>query len=173
MRLKILECVNNFELLEKEVNDLIATVAFEKNQIICQTLQENCEDWYTGIGKIEELDEKEEKKYNFINPVIKNTEISRLIEKYKGFRARIMIMNPKSCYSIHRDPTPRIHIPITSDPLQSWMVWPLDNECHRMPIGMVYWADTTKKHTFINCSEKIRIHLIMGIDFDQSTTETT
>jgi hypothetical protein len=173
MRVKILDHVNDFTLLEKEVNDLIETIGFEKNQIMCQTHRDNCQDWYTGIGRIEELEEKEEKKYKFINPLIKNTEIGRLIEKYQGFRSRIMIMNPKSCYSIHQDPTPRIHIPITTDSLQSWMIWPLDNECHRMPLGMVYWTDTTKKHTFINCSEKIRIHLIMGVDSYQVEPETT
>jgi len=165
MRVKILDPVKDFKTLSKEVNELIKTVGFERNQIMCQNLQENSSNWYDGIGKIEELAEKEERQYKFINQSLKNTTIENLIEKYQGFRTRIMIMNPKSCYSVHADPTPRVHIPIITDSSQCWMIWPHDGECHRMPIGVTYWADTTKKHTFINASEKTRIHLIMCVDF--------
>jgi hypothetical protein len=59
--------------------DLIDTVNFEKNQIICQNLKEHADDWKSGIGRIEELADQEEKNYNQINSKLKGSYIEKLI----------------------------------------------------------------------------------------------
>jgi len=154
---------SNFEELKKEVQELLDKKPHDQNQIICQSLSEDDENWYTGIGSIEELEIKEEKSYKFINKSLKNTEIEKLINKHQGFRARIMIMPPRQCYSVHADPAPRIHIPIVTND-QCWMIWPTRSNCFQLKEEIVYWTDTRIPHTFINGSkENYRIHIVMCV----------
>lgn len=161
MIFRSLRPIIDFETLHKEVFDIINRVGFRDNQIILQSI-DGVEEWHLGTGVIEHLEEKEEKKYSIINSSIRDTEISKIIEKYQGFRARIMKMYPRNCYSVHKDPTPRIHIPIKTND-QCWMVWPYDNFCATMPAGKEYFTDTTKMHTFLNASLETRIHLMMCV----------
>jgi hypothetical protein len=153
----------NFEALKREVQDLLDKRLHNQNQIMCQSYIEDDDNWYTGIGSIEELEIKEEKSYKFINKSLKDTEIEKLIVKHNGFRTRIMAMPPRQCYSIHADPTPRIHIPIvTSD--QCWMIWPTKSSCFQLKEGSVYWTNTKIPHTFVNGSkDEYRIHIVMCV----------
>jgi hypothetical protein len=100
-----------------------------------------------------------EREYKFIQPELEGTLIAYYLEKYKVYRSRIMLMSPRSCYSVHRDSTQRIHIPIVANP-QAWMVWPFENQCYRFEEGNVYQTDTTKLHSFFNGSEEDRIHMV-------------
>jgi hypothetical protein len=163
MLLRFLDKLENFESLSKEVLDLWERLQPDGNQIVCQTRFPDSDDWIEGAGRIEELPEQEERKYQYINKEIQGSEIDRIVSKYNGFRARIMIMPSRKCYSVHSDPTPRIHIPILTND-QCWMIWPEASVCRRLRQGNVYWTNTQQSHTFINGSTKDRIHLIMGID---------
>ena len=158
MIFRSLEPIFEFEKLRKEIFEIVDQVGFEDNQIILQSLNNN-EEWHLGIGAIEELEEKDERKYAVVNHSIDHTEIAKIIKKYQGFRARIMRMEPRRCYSVHNDPTPRIHIPIETND-QCWMVWPNNNVCANMPAGNVYFTDTTKIHSFFNASLEERIHVV-------------
>jgi hypothetical protein len=165
MLVNILEKIENFDQLKTEVLELIDKVGFEKNQIICQGLASDPLDWHTGIGRIEELEDRREREYSVLNPALNGTYLASIIEKYQGFRTRIMCMPSRQCYSIHYDPTSRIHIPIVTNS-QAWMIWPFHNECHRMPAGNIYQANTTKPHTFINGHTENRIHIVIGTQND-------
>jgi hypothetical protein len=33
-----------------------------------------------------------------------------------------------------------------------------------MRAGKLYWADTTKHHTFLNGGETARVHVVMGVE---------
>jgi hypothetical protein len=158
-----LEDINNFHILVNEIQTLIEEVGLSNNQIICQQLTPNSVDWTTGIGRIAELDHQDEHLYKFVNENLKGSKLEELILKYDGFRTRIMIMPPKQCYSVHSDPTPRIHIPIVTNS-QSWMIWPYLKVCEQMRPGKVYWADTSKHHSFFNGGDTARIHIVMGIE---------
>lgn len=155
--------VSNFEKIVEEVYDIIKLVGFQKNQIICQSLESSLDNWHCGIGSIEELEETEEKKYYHINSQLRNSAIEELIKKHNGFRTRIMLMPSRQCYSIHSDPTPRLHIPIVTND-QCWMIWPHHNTCKQLEAGLVHWTDTRKKHTFVNGGTENRIHIVMCID---------
>jgi endonuclease III-like uncharacterized protein len=100
-----------------------------------------------------------EKDFNIIQPELEGSLIEHYLKKYNLYRSRIMLMTPKTCYSVHSDPCPRIHIPITPNK-KSWMVWPFDNQCHRFEEGSVYLVDTTKPHSFFNGSNIDRIHIV-------------
>ncbi len=155
--------IEDFENLQNEVFEIVKNYGQGKLQLICQGLTEGLDDWELGTGRIEELDIREEKEYINIHASLSNTIIERLILKHNGFRTRIMIMPPNKMYSVHADPTPRIHIPITTND-ECWMIWPHFSQCKRLPAGFVYWTNTTKKHTFINGGDSDRIHIVMCVN---------
>jgi hypothetical protein len=162
MLVRPLHVIDDFETLSAEVFNLINKVQFDKNQIMCQSLVEDTNNWTSGIGRIEELEEKEEQKYNQINSDLKGTYIEKLILQHAAYRARIMIMQPRQCYSIHADPSKRIHIPIVTND-QCWMIWPKFNSCNQLQTHRAYLTDTTKPHTFINGGTDPRIHIVMCV----------
>jgi hypothetical protein len=143
--------------------------AFERHQdgsgqVILQTNQDGVEDWHTGVGQVEALETKMENDFVFIQPSLKGTLIEQYIKKYNGFRTRIMAMSPKSSYTVHKDYTPRVHIPIVTNP-NAWMVWPNHQRCYHLRDGAVYYTDTTKPHTALNGSlDEVRIHIVMCIE---------
>lgn len=157
------EDLSDFSILKKEVLDLVSKIPLEKNQISCQYPKNKDPDWYSSVGRLEQLEEKQETKYDQIHPELRGSMIEKIIERYKGYRARIMVMPPRQTYSIHADLTPRLHIPIDTND-QCWMIWPYDSKCVRLAEGKVYWTDTRKHHTAINGHEtKTRIHLVICV----------
>ena len=82
----------------------------------------------------------------------------KLSSKYKLGRVRILLKQPRSTLSWHRDPEPRLHIPIITN-LGCIMV--IDNVAHHMPAdGSVWITNNTKYHNAFNGGEENRIHLV-------------
>jgi len=106
------------------------------------------------------LDSKlyKEKDFSTVNLIIANTKIEEIINKYNMYRTRLMIVKPKSCYTLHRDFGPRIHIPLITNP--SAMFTFLKGGLFHLEIGKVYWVDTTKIHSFANFGLTDRLHII-------------
>ncbi len=114
-------------------------------------------------GKEVVRDEKiDESAYSeFINEY-KNTYFKEVFEtlstKYKLGRVRILLKEPRSTLSWHRDPEPRLHIPIITNP-GSIMV--IDNVAKHLPAdGSVWITNNTKYHNAFNGGEENRIHLV-------------
>ena len=81
-----------------------------------------------------------------------------LSSKYKLGRIRILLKEPRSTLSWHRDPEPRLHIPIITNP-GSIMV--IDNVAKHLPAdGSVWITNNTKYHNAFNGGEENRIHLV-------------
>ena len=81
-----------------------------------------------------------------------------LSSKYKLGRVRILLKEPRSTLSLHRDPEPRLHIPIITNP-GSIMV--IDNVAKHLPAdGSVWITNNTKYHNAFNGGEENRIHLV-------------
>jgi hypothetical protein len=81
-----------------------------------------------------------------------------LSSRYKLGRVRILLKQPRSTLSWHRDPEPRLHIPIITNP-GSIMV--IDNIAKHMPAdGSVWITNNTKYHNAFNGGEENRIHLV-------------
>jgi len=81
-----------------------------------------------------------------------------LKKKFKFGRVRIFLKKPRSILSWHRDPEPRLHIPITTNP-GCMMV--IGNIAKHMPAdGSVTITNNTKYHNFFNGGEQNRIHLV-------------
>ena len=82
----------------------------------------------------------------------------KLSSKHKLGRVRILLKQPRSTLSWHRDPEARLHIPIITN-LGCIMV--IDNVAQHMPAdGSVWITNNTKYHNAFNGGEENRIHLV-------------
>ena len=81
-----------------------------------------------------------------------------LSEKFKLGRVRILLKEPRSTLSWHRDPEPRLHIPIITNP-GCMMV--IENVAKHLPAnGSVYITNNVKYHNAFNGGEENRVHLV-------------
>ena len=114
-------------------------------------------------GKEEERDKPiEESEYTELVSEFKGTyfeEVYNTLKKhFKLGRVRILLKEPRSTLSWHRDPEPRLHIPIITNP-GSIMV--IDNVAKHMPAdGSVWITNNTKYHNAFNGGEENRVHLV-------------
>ncbi len=82
----------------------------------------------------------------------------QLSKKYKLGRVRLLLKEPRSTLSWHRDPEPRLHIPIYTNP-GSIMV--IEHIAKHMPAdGSVWITNNTKYHNAFNGGEENRVHLV-------------
>lgn len=150
------------EQLEKEVNDLIIRVGLSQHQLALQYA--DVEDWYAGVGKSNLLN-SDEQTYIHFHSELNNTYIKALLENldFPVSHARLMLLPPKSCYTTHVDYYTRYHIPVTSKPLQTFMVFPdVETSIVRMYPGKMYWTNTHELHNFINGTHEDRIHIVFN-----------
>ena len=81
-----------------------------------------------------------------------------LSKKFKLGRVRILLKEPRSTLSWHRDPEPRLHIPIITNP-GCMMV--IENIAKHLPAdGSAYITNNVKYHNFFNGGEENRVHLV-------------
>ena len=104
----------------------------------------------------------DESKYTEILPEFINTYFEEvynaLKKKFKLGRVRILLKEPRSTLSWHRDPEPRLHIPIYTNPGAIMVV---DQVAKHMPAdGSVWVTNNTKYHNAFNGGEENRVHLV-------------
>ena len=105
---------------------------------------------------IEEIEYSE-----FIND-FKNTYFEEVYDelkkRYKLGRVRLLLKEPRSTLSWHRDPEPRLHIPIYTNP---GCLMVIDKVAHHMPAdGSVWVTNNIKYHNAFNGGEENRVHLV-------------
>ena len=82
----------------------------------------------------------------------------KLSSKFKIGRVRILLKEARSTLSWHRDPEPRLHIPIITNP-GCMMV--IENAAKHLPAdGSVYITNNVKYHNAFNGGEENRVHLV-------------
>ena len=95
---------------------------------------------------------------DFDTPIFDIPYINSIIKDLNLYRTRVMNMKSKSCYTIHRDWTKRIHIPVITNEHCFLIV---NNEIKHYPAdGNHYLVDTTQLHTAVNASRENRIHIV-------------
>ena len=104
----------------------------------------------------------DESKYTQLVPEFKNTYFNEvyntLSKRFKLGRVRLLLKEPRSTLSWHKDPEPRLHIPIITN-LGCSMV--IENIAKHLPAdGHVTITNNTKYHNFFNGGEQSRIHLV-------------
>ena len=81
-----------------------------------------------------------------------------LSSKFKLGRVRILLKEPRSTLSWHRDPEPRLHVPIITNP---GCIMVIDNVAKHLPAdGSVYITNNLKYHNAFNGGEENRVHLV-------------
>ena len=81
-----------------------------------------------------------------------------LSKKYKLGRVRLLLKEPRSTLSWHRDPEPRLHIPIYTNP---GAIMVIDKRAQHMPAdGSVWVTNNLKYHNAFNGGEENRVHLV-------------
>ena len=101
------------------------------------------------------------KEIDFVVPIFDMPYTNDVLDELKMYRTRIIKLQPNNCYTIHRDPTKRIHIPIVTNDKCLMIV---NNEVMYLPAGSHYVINTTHSHTAINGSNFDRIHIVGCIE---------
>ena len=115
----------------------------------------------------------DESKYTQLTPEFRKTYFEEvygiLSKKFKLGRVRLLLKEPRSTLSWHKDPECRMHIPIITN-LGCSMV--IENVAKHLPAdGSVTITNNTKYHNFFNGGEQARIHLVACVldsPFDQN-----
>ena len=115
----------------------------------------------TGV-EVQRESEIDEGKYTEFVDEFKNTYFREVYEeltkKFKLGRMRLLLKEPRSTLSWHRDPEPRLHIPIYTNPGAIMVV---DKVAKHMPAdGSVWITNNTKYHNAFNGGEENRVHLV-------------
>jgi hypothetical protein len=82
----------------------------------------------------------------------------QLVSKFKLGRVRILLKEPRSTLSWHRDPEPRLHIPIITNPGCLMVIE--DTAKHLPADGSVWITNNIKYHNAFNGGEENRVHLV-------------
>ena len=104
----------------------------------------------------------DETKYTKFVEDYKNTYFKEVYEelskRYKLGRVRLLLKEPRSTLSWHRDPEPRLHIPIVTNP---GCLMVIDRTAQHMPAdGSVWVTNNLKYHNAFNGGEENRVHLV-------------
>ena len=104
----------------------------------------------------------DESKYTQLVPAFENTyfkEVYDILKKrFKLGRVRLLLKEPRSTLSWHKDPECRLHVPIITNKGCSMVI---ENVAKHLPAdGKVWVTNNTKYHNFFNGGEQARIHLV-------------
>jgi len=110
-------------------------------------------------------------QFNEFNPKFEGTyfeEVHKeLTKRFPIGRTRILSKGLYNCNSWHRDPEPRLHIPVTTNPGSLFIV---NHHVTHLPAdGSVYFTDTRGYHTALNGGETQRVHIVAALAYEQIT----
>ncbi|MDG1996462.1 MAG: hypothetical protein P8J14_08210 [Emcibacteraceae bacterium] len=89
-----------------------------------------------------------------------------LVKRYPIGRMRVLLKEVYNCNSWHRDPEPRLHIPIYTNPGALFVV---NHHCTHLPAdGSVYFTDTRGYHTALNGGENNRVHIVAALAYPEA-----
>lgn len=156
------------------------------NQICLTTIPEKPDDiylgknslWYDWSRMYKEIDENgnekiivppiddplDEEDFTYLCDRFRGTVFEKVYDElsqvYELGRIRFMKMDPKQCFSWHKDPSPRIHYPLVTHE-GCFMV--IEDEMVHMPKHTWWWANTEVPHTAVNSSLNDRVHIVFVI----------
>lgn len=156
-----------FNKLRGQLMNLAAEVGnWETNldsQIAIQTDDPSADNWYAGIGNAKGKTKFWEHSFCHLQPSLKDTPVDEYLQwlDIPVYRARIMLTRGKSSYSVHRDFSPRLHLPLKTNTQCNFLITDPLTFFHLPADGTTTWVDTRNFHTFLNGSDEYRFHLVM------------
>ncbi len=120
------------------------------------------DDSYEEVPREEYVDEA---AYSEFDPTFAGTyfeEVHRaLSQRFTIGRMRVLSKGLYNCNSWHRDPEPRLHIPVITNPGSLFIV---NHHVTHLPAdGSVYFTDTRGYHTALNGGETQRVHIVAAL----------
>lgn len=120
------------------------------------------DDSYEELPRDEIVDEA---AYSELVPEFADTYFEDVLSELRTLatigRVRINLKQPYNANSWHRDPEPRIHIPIHTNP---GCIFIVNRFCTHLPAdGSTYFTDTRGYHSAFNGGETPRIHLVAAV----------
>lgn len=120
------------------------------------------DDSYLEVERDELVDEA---AYTEISPAFAGSYFEEVVEALRARvaigRVRVNLKQPYNANSWHRDPEPRLHIPVVTNP---GSVFVLNNHATHLPAdGSVYFTDTRGYHSAFNGGETARVHLVAAV----------
>ncbi len=112
-----------------------------------------------------------EQQFNEFNPVFAGTYFehvhAELTKRFPIGRTRVLSKDLYNCNSWHRDPEPRLHIPVITNPGSLFVV---NHHVTHLPAdGSVYFTDTRGYHTALNGGDTRRVHIVAALAYEQIT----
>ncbi|MEE9375204.1 MAG: hypothetical protein V3V04_02590 [Rhizobiaceae bacterium] len=113
-----------------------------------------------------------EAQFSEFNPAFAGTYFeevhAELAKRFPIGRVRVLSKGLYNCNSWHRDPEPRLHIPIITNPGALFVV---NHHVTHLPAdGSTYFTDTRGYHTALNGGEHHRVHIVAALAYDQITS---
>ena len=118
---------------------------------------------FDGIGALGDYPiHTTETSFNEITDDFKNKEFEKIINHFKLYRTRLMLLERRSNYSIHTDKGWRLHFPIITNEDCRFYYSKYEKEFH-LEAGKFYKVFVGTPHTFFNSSDTFRLHLVSTI----------
>ena len=104
----------------------------------------------------------DESKYTELVPEFEKTYFKEVFDtlkkRFKLGRVRLLLKEPRSTLSWHKDPECRLHVPIITNKGCSMVI---ENVAKHLPAdGKVWITNNTKYHNFFNGGEQARVRLV-------------
>lgn len=120
------------------------------------------DDSYTEVSREESVDES---AFTEFVPKFSGTYFeyvhTELVKRFPIGRMRVLSKGLYNCNSWHRDPEPRLHIPIITNPGSLFIV---NHHVTHLPAdGSVYFTDTRGYHSAMNGGETHRVHIVAAL----------
>jgi len=138
-------------------------------QVMVQVHTEE-DNWRYGIGTRENYENFPNPRiFNKIQPALSNSPIENYINwlALPVWRSRLMMIEPRTTYSIHKDHEFRLHLPLITNN-QCFMLFPTEDDNAKMfhlpADGTTHWTNTRQFHSAVNFGTEPRLHLVMCID---------
>lgn len=144
---------------------------FDRRQISLVHRTETDQSILDGVGSLYDFENRKwnarENDFRFFNEEFKDTyfhEIFTRMQEYTGGkirRFRLMNIPPKTCYSMHQDPTVRYHLVLRTNE-QAFFVFQKLGAFFLPADQHIYWVNTRHFHTAMNGGQEDRVHLVMS-----------
>ena len=146
-----------------DVLDKLAPLFLKHNQISVTARPGALEPLIDGIGWLPEG--ASESDYSIVTEPFIGTEFERILGSlpFAYGRTRLMRLRPKTCLSVHADPSPRYHLALITNP-GCYIIGVSGDKgnFHHIPAdGKLYEMDAHRTHTALNSGGEDRIHLVI------------
>ena len=139
----------------------------------CQIMLQGCgitDDPYFGSREFIEIESAGKTEEDFIIPLFKEMKYTnKILKELKMFRSRLMLLLPKTCLSWHKDPSMRIHIPLSGDSDSFHIIEDAskNKQVHQIAKGEAHLMNTEVMHSGVNLSRKVeRLHIVGCVNVD-------